>query len=567
MPDTSIKTTEAPHNWGALIMPCQRCYNPHDRDRHPTEIYMRTLRYAASLIRVSYTLLRDRGPRAFSNRLVRWLQGERTGFVSQRDYTTLMASTDPTPHQLEQQRHTPAPLTFAIVTPVYQPPHDVFAETVASVLEQTYTNWVWYLLDASPTDDTWHHIQQINDERIKPVRLEENTGISGNTNVGLRMVTEEFVVNLDHDDVLAPHALFTLHEALLANPAADVLYSDYDKITPDGQRFDPFLKPAWSPETMLCANIVTHLTCYRRSLLEQVGYLNPAMDGSQDWDLYLRMSEATDRFVHVPGILYHWRVVPDSVALKIDNKPYARTAQVQLLLNHLERTGSTEFTVRHNPQHPIRRSYPIVTWTAQPPRKVAIIIDGTSRIPGIEMVSWLSRQLPVDRTEITLLLPENDDDVHYAHSFPGVNIVAYTGSPVKAQHTAATAAGTAMLVFIRDTLTFPDGLAWPRLWQWYARENIGAVGIKVLTRRNRILHAGMVLDEQRGFRSLFAGEPHNLWTYFGTDGWYRNVTAVGGGFMVVPGKRYREVGGFDLSLEAPAHMVDLCLRLRDAGYR
>src|SRR5262249_27521009 len=162
--------------------------------------------------------------------------------------------------------------------------------------------WLWHVVDASPDDRIWTYLTGLAsaDPRIRPIRLPANRGIAGNTNEGLRAATGDFVVMLDHDDTIAPFALYAMALAIRERPDADFSSPDADKLDERGRRCEPFFKPDWSPELLICCNYLDQLAVFRRSLLDRVGPLDSALDGAQDWDLYLRMAEQTQGFHHVP---------------------------------------------------------------------------------------------------------------------------------------------------------------------------------------------------------------------------------------------------------------------------
>ena len=207
---------------------------------------------------------------------------------------------------------------FSIITPVYNPPRDAFELCVRSVLEQTNHDWEWCLAnDASPDGWVAPRLQelQLADPRIRVVDRATNGGIVAASNDAIALAQGEFLVLLDNDDELHKETLRTVADALDSAPDCDYLYSDENKISPDGEHFDDFAKPRWSPERLLAQNYTSHLSVLRRSLVEQVGRFRSGFDGSQDYDLILRVIEQARQVVHVPKVLYHWRTLPTSTAL------------------------------------------------------------------------------------------------------------------------------------------------------------------------------------------------------------------------------------------------------------
>ena len=233
------------------------------------------------------------------------------------------------------------PPVFSICLPVCDPPIAYLREAVESVRAQVYPFWELCIADDASADAAVRaYLDELGtDARISIVKREQRGGIAVATNAALALAAGEFVAFLDHDDTLAPHALYRF--ALAAtDPAVDLIYSDEDKIRADSEdRFDPYFKPDWSPETLLSKMYVGHLLGVRRSLVERIGGLRPAFDGSQDYDLVLRASELAQRIVHVPDVLYHWRAHSGSAACAPDAKPYAIDAALAALREALERRG------------------------------------------------------------------------------------------------------------------------------------------------------------------------------------------------------------------------------------
>ena len=259
---------------------------------------------------------------------------------------------------LESERGQKAPsaagtsIKFSIVVPVYHTEPEHLADLLESVFGQSYPNWELCLADASSrplrencggNDDPVARqlLHFLGDSRVKYKHLPENLGISGNSNAALSLATGEFVVMADHDDILTKDALERLAQLLKMRPDADFIYSDSDLTDHDNlYDYNALRKPAWSPETLCSANYITHLSVVRAGLLRELGGWRPEYDGAQDWDLFLRIGEHTDRIYHIPLILYHWRAAAGSTARNVAEKPYARQAQLKAVQDHLIRCGS-----------------------------------------------------------------------------------------------------------------------------------------------------------------------------------------------------------------------------------
>ena len=231
----------------------------------------------------------------------------------------------------------------SIVVPVYNTEPKWLDKAVASVLNQVYENWELCLVnDGSPgshvreTLDKWKN----NDhKRIKVKHLEHNRGIAAASNEAMAMAKGEYIAFMDSDDELHPTALFEVVKLLNHHPEADVIYTDEDKLTLDGQRKKPVFKSDWSPGLFLTYNYINHLTVCRKTLIDRVGGFRPEFNWSQDYDLYLRITENTGNIFHIPRVLYHWRTIPGSSASKVDIRTEALEKSKQLLTETLHRRG------------------------------------------------------------------------------------------------------------------------------------------------------------------------------------------------------------------------------------
>jgi hypothetical protein len=254
---------------------------------------------------------------------------------------------EPTSDQLAAQRieagrfdYTPL---LSVIIPIYQLPLTVLEETLATLLDQTYSNWeaciVW---GDSENLIGWNWLQEKtkSDRRFKIKYLQKNRGISLNSNEALKLAEGEYVALLDHDDTLAPWAFYEIVKLLQSSPELDFIYSDKDSIAADGKtRLNALLKPQWSPEMLHSVNYLTHLNIMRTRLVRQIGGWNQETDGAQDWDIFFRLTEKTKQIAHLPSILYHWRILPSSTATGIEAKPYAARSQLRTQQNYFNRRG------------------------------------------------------------------------------------------------------------------------------------------------------------------------------------------------------------------------------------
>ena len=308
------------------------------------------------------------------------------------------------------------PPRFSIVTPVYDPPIDALRAMITSVATQPFPDWELCLVDDASTDAAVLDVlteAASADPRVRVTRRVENGGIVRASNDGLAMATGELLVFVDHDDVLGVDALGVIARAIDDHGPVDFAYTDEAKLLPDGRRGMPFYKPDWSPERMRSQMYTGHLSVMRRSLVEALGGFREEFEGSQDYDLVLRLTERTDRILHIPEMLYLWRALPTSAAGDTDAKPYAFEAGRRAVQEHCDRVG-IDGTVELLPRagcHRVRRRVrgePLVSIVI-PTRGGGSRVDGVPRVhvehavrsvverstyPNIELVVVADRATP-----------------------------------------------------------------------------------------------------------------------------------------------------------------------------
>jgi GT2 family glycosyltransferase len=473
------------------------------------------------------------------------------------------------------------PARFSIVTPVYETPAKVLNAMLRSVRRQRFADWELCLVDdASPSPHVQEILQRAADEdpRIRFERRAENGGIVAASNDALRLAGGEFVALLDHDDKLHPDALALVDEAIRSDPEADYLYTDEDKIGARGIHGGPFLKPQWSPERMRTQMYTCHLSVFRRSLVEAVGGFDPDLEGAQDWDLVLKVTERARSVVHVPRVLYHWRELESSTAaLGEAAKPWAFEAGQRAIQAHLERIGMQAVAERDPTDPGVYHLEPALE--EEPLVSIVIPTAGQTREVRYQQVSLVGHCV---RSIVTRSSYENFEIVVVAdRSTPGaaieelralagdrLRLVSFDGEfnfSKKINAGAVRSAGEHLLLLNDDVeVATPNWIE--RMVMYSAMPEIGAVGGRLLLEDGRLQHAGV------GFEGGLPGHPYHGYPsdgpgYANAVKIARNLLAVTGACLMTRKEVFEEVGGLSPLLPVNYNDVDYCLKLRAAGRR
>lgn len=463
---------------------------------------------------------------------------------------------------------------ISLVIPFYNTPDKYLQPLVESVISQLYKNWQLCAADGSTDSERARAIQAAceSDDRIKYIRLAKNKGIAGNTNTGLKHADGEFVAFMDHDDFISPCALAEIVIALNKNPNADLIYSDEDKPTDNGKtRTTPFFKPSWNPELLLSVNYITHLVVVRKSLVDKVGGLRPGFDGAQDYDFLLRATEQTDNIVHIPKILYHWRLAIGSTSADVGSKSYATDAGMKALHDAVKRRR-IRAEVIEIPDRPTNYRLRYLLGANKP--KVTIIIPFKDKVDYLKVLIPSIRRSNYDNYEVLLITNNSVEPETYAYldtlkSDKHFSIFSWN-QPFNysaINNFGRTKAKGEYLVFLNNDTEVLDPEWLKELVGVASQPQNGAVGPLLLYPDGRIQHAGVVLGMKTMAGHVFRLRRPEEWTDFGLALWPRNYLAVTGACLVVKATKFDEVGGFDEKLTIGGNDVALCLRLHEAGYR
>jgi GT2 family glycosyltransferase len=468
---------------------------------------------------------------------------------------------------LERQRHTRLPREplISLVVSVYRTPLAFLFAMLESIKAQTYQNWELFIVDggsAAPVLRSVLESYRCHDERIHVEFLETDRGIAGNTNTGLELAAGEYVGLLDDRDTLAPFALFEIARALGFHTDADLVYSDEDRIDVTGcRRFEPFFKPAWSPDMLRSCNYVGHFAVYRRELLQELCGIRDGFDGAEYHDLALRVSERTRRISHIPQVLYHRRDCPAPAAPPAGETP----AGVQCALTeHTRRLGWDAEVVadRTTGTCELRLSLPRrpLVSVLIPNKDAHDVLDTCLR----SLWSATYENLEVLVIENNSVEPATFDCYRRLGCDPRVRVLTWPGRfNYGAIHNWAVphARGEVLLLLNNDVAArHTDWIE--RLLEHALRDEVGAVGAKLFYPDGTIQHAGTTLSLDAPAAHTHRGWPGDSPGENGRLMMTGNRSAVTGACLMLRTEVFDVVGGFDERFAVNFNDVDLCLRIR-----
>ena len=513
--------------------------------------------------------------------------GERSEYEKWCEQHEMLTPEDERAIQAHIGRFTRRPL-ISIVLPTYNPPEELLVKAIASVRAQLYPHWELCVADDCSTEP---HVRRIleaaaaEDHRIKVTFREENGHISAASNSALELATGEYTALFDHDDVLHRTALYFVAAEIDGHPDAELIYSDEDKIDGEDRRFDPYFKPDWNPDLFHAQNYTSHLSVFRTERLREVGGFRTGFEGSEDWDLTLRVIERVPEKAirHIPRVLYHWRAVPGSTALQLAEKSYPVDAAKRALTEHFERR-QMRVQLRTVPGDHWRVQYPL----PDPAPLVSIIIPTRNALKLVRRaVESILEKTTYPRYEILIVDNHSDDPETLAwfkeiertpakRTVEGEEVsgaVRVLSNPGPFNYSAINnfavkqAAGEVIGLVNNDVEVInADWLE--ELVSHAVRPGIGAVGAMLYYPMNTVQHAGVILGLGGVAGHPFKEFPRNDQGQKNRLRVVQNYSAVTGACLFILKERYEEVRGLDeVSLPVAFNDVDLCCKLLKAGYR
>ena len=514
------------------------------------------------------TLRKEQKPKGFFYRLFH-KEPEKTD-----DYEQWILKHRPDKKTLRKQKKTvfqKKPL-ISIVVPLYQTPEPYLRELIDSVKAQSYENWQLCLADGSPDDRLKGFLDRNygKENRIVYRKLEQNGGISVNTNEAVMLATGEYLMLCDHDDTLEPDALYEITKAINEKDAPDVLYTDEDKVSMDGKHyFDPNFKPDYNLFRLRENNYICHIFVVKKALTDRVGLLRTEFDGAQDYDFIFRCCEEADKVVHIPKVLYHWRCHMDSTAADPESKAYAYQAGRRAIKEHYQRMGidaSVEMTERPG----WYRSYVKI----QDNPKISIIIPNKDHIEDLELCLFsLTKRSTYKNYEILIVENNSEKPETFEYykklpdRYPKVKVLTWEKefNYSAINNFAAKQAEGVYLLFLNNDVEILTPQWMEEMLQICQQKDVAITGAKLYYPDDTIQHAGVVLGLGGIAGHIMCKASREDPGYFGRTVTVQEISAVTAACMMIRTEDFWNAGGFDETFQVAFNDIDLCMKVRAAG--
>jgi glycosyltransferase involved in cell wall biosynthesis len=461
---------------------------------------------------------------------------------------------------------------ISVVMPVYNVEVKWLELAIDSLQRQWYTNWeLCSADDASTRSEIRELLKTLDNSKIKIVFLEKNVNISAASNAALALASGEYIALMDHDDELSPDALYEVVKTINQTDA-EFIYSDEDKLEIDGRFTDPHFKSDWNPDMFLSQNYISHLGVIKKRLVDEVGGWSVGLEGSQDYDLYLKVLEHTDKIAHIPKVLYHWRKVPGSTAAEFSDKSYAQEAGGKALVHAMKRRGiqaeihKGKYPGTYRVKYQLKK-LPLVSIVIpfkDKPELLDMCINSIldkSSYANYEIIGISNNSKESETFEMMKILEAKDKRVSfYEYNIP------FNYSKLNNHAVTTYVKGSHIILLNNDIeIITPEWIE--SMLEFSQRANVGAVGAKLYYPDDTIQHAGISMGvltlAGHNFRHLRRDTPG----YMGRESSIQNVSAVTAACLMVKKSIFTEVRGLDEeNLKIAFNDVDFCLRIQERGY-
>ncbi|MFR5947164.1 MAG: glycosyltransferase family 2 protein [Clostridium sp.] len=481
----------------------------------------------------------------------------------------------PTEKELEEQRNFKFEYNpkISILIPTYNTKTEFLSKVINSILNQTYSNWELCIADgASTSKETLDMLEDYSkkDDRIKVKYLSKNYMISGNTNEAIKMVTGDFIGLLDHDDLITEDALYEYVKVLNSDRNVEFIYCDEDKIDEtEAEYFDPHFKPDFSPDTLRSCNYICHFSVFSKELLKKVGYFNSEFDGSQDYDMILRLTEKAKKVAHIPKVLYHWRVHSGSTAGGMDAKSYAIEAGRRAIEAHIKRIGEKGKVIHGRFNGCYKVEFDILNHD-----KISIIIPNKDEVNTLKTcINSILNKTTYDNYEIVIVENNSvtDEIFKYYDEISKNSKIKVVKWEKEFNYSAINNFGVKQsngkyLVFLNNDVEILTENWLQELLMHAQRKETAAVGGKLYYKDDTIQHFGILLGIGGTAEHLGKGLGRYDGGHMGRLFMKIDVSAVTGACLMVKRELFDLVNGFNEELAVAYNDVDLCMKFREKGY-
>ena len=519
-------------------------------------------------LKKGFLYLKHYGPKEFWVRLTERMEEQTVDYAKWREEDFL---TDKE-RQDQKKRKWKQPVKISVLVPAYRTPESYLRQMIESVQAQTYENWELCIADGSGKEESLEKIVSqyaAKDSRIRYQFLDKNEGISGNTNAAIRMASGEYLAFFDHDDLLAEDALYEAARAI-EEQKAELIYTDEDKVRADlSEYFQPHFKPDYNPDLLCANNYICHLVVVKKELADRVGGLRKEFDGAQDHDFLLRITERTDRIVHIPKVLYHWRIHKASTADNPASKLYAYQAGQKAISEHLKRLGLEAEVSQTKDFGFYRVSYPV-----QGTPLVSIVIPNKDEKDTLKAcLESIKEKTTYPSYEIVIV--ENNSQTSEIFEYykeidgkDGIRVVTWKEpfNYSKINNFGFQYAKGDYVICLNNDITVITPSWIEEMLGYCQRPGTGIVGVRLYFPDDTIQHAGIIVGMGGCAGSLFVGMNRKRTGYMHKAALVQDLSAVTAACMMVKREAFEAAGGFEESLAVAFNDVDFCLKVRRAGY-
>lgn len=519
-------------------------------------------------LKKGFLYLKHYGPKEFWVRLTERMEEQTVDYAKWREGDFL---TDKE-RQDQKKRKWKQPVKISVLVPAYRTPESYLRQMIESVQAQTYENWELCIADGSGKEESLEKIVSqyaAKDSRIRYQLLDKNEGISGNTNAAIRMASGEYLAFFDHDDLLAEDALYEAARAI-EEQKAELIYTDEDKVRADlSEYFQPHFKPDYNPDLLCANNYICHLVVVKKELADRVGGLRKEFDGAQDHDFLLRITERADRIVHIPKVLYHWRIHKASTADNPASKLYAYQAGQKAISEHLKRLGLEAEVSQTKDFGFYRVSYPV-----QGTPLVSIVIPNKDEKDTLKAcLESIKEKTTYPSYEIVIV--ENNSQTSEIFEYykeidgkDGIRVVTWKEpfNYSKINNFGFQYAKGDYVICLNNDITVITPSWIEEMLGYCQRPGTGIVGVRLYFPDDTIQHAGIIVGMGGCAGSLFVGMNRKRTGYMHKAALVQDLSAVTAACMMVKREAFEAAGGFEESLAVAFNDVDFCLKVRRAGY-